>query len=228
MTAGFDVDAAREAAGVLRDGRPVVLLKSRERDSEGNVVLAAQFATASTLRFVAEQAHGLIRLALSDERCEELRLGSVIEDDTQWQPTASITIHNGPVQRRVARRSCSDDPGRDRRLEGAGGVHPARSRVSAARAARWRAPPLRAHRGRARSRAACRVPPRRRDVARHERRRLRGPRKCRERVRRAPRPAARRGRRRRRAPPPEREARRSSGHREPAHRVRGVHGDRLP
>jgi 3,4-dihydroxy 2-butanone 4-phosphate synthase/GTP cyclohydrolase II len=90
--AQFDLDAARAAAAALADGRAIVLAESNDAESEGNVVLAAQFATATTLRFLAENAHGLIRLALDDARCAALRLGPVVDDERQWQPTSSITI----------------------------------------------------------------------------------------------------------------------------------------
>jgi 3,4-dihydroxy 2-butanone 4-phosphate synthase/GTP cyclohydrolase II len=88
----IDLAGARTAAAALADGRPIVLAEGRGEESEGNVVIAAQFATVSTLGFLVENAHGLIRLALSNDRCETLRLGPVVDDERQWQPTSSITI----------------------------------------------------------------------------------------------------------------------------------------
>lgn len=95
MSAGHDhadLEAARGAAAALANGRFVVLVESRAAESEGNLTTAAQFVTPDAVAFMSRNAHGLIRVALSDERCRELNLGPLVEGDQAWQPTTSISF----------------------------------------------------------------------------------------------------------------------------------------
>jgi 3,4-dihydroxy 2-butanone 4-phosphate synthase / GTP cyclohydrolase II len=63
-----------EALEEIRRGRMVVVCDGEDRENEGDLVLAAQFATPEAINFMAKEARGLICLALTDERCDELGL----------------------------------------------------------------------------------------------------------------------------------------------------------
>jgi 3,4-dihydroxy 2-butanone 4-phosphate synthase / GTP cyclohydrolase II len=63
-----------EALEDIRNGRMVVVVDDPDRENEGDLVLAAQFATPEAVNFMATHARGLICLCLTDERCEELGL----------------------------------------------------------------------------------------------------------------------------------------------------------
>jgi 3,4-dihydroxy 2-butanone 4-phosphate synthase/GTP cyclohydrolase II len=63
-----------EALEDFRAGRMVVVCDAEERENEGDLVLAAQFATPEAVNFMAKEARGLICLALTPERCDELGL----------------------------------------------------------------------------------------------------------------------------------------------------------
>jgi 3,4-dihydroxy 2-butanone 4-phosphate synthase/GTP cyclohydrolase II len=52
----------------------VVVCDGEDRENEGDLVLAAQFATPEAINFMAKEARGLICLALTPERCDELGL----------------------------------------------------------------------------------------------------------------------------------------------------------
>src|SRR2546421_8699678 len=52
----------------------VVVVDDPERENEGDLVIAAQFATPEAVNFMATHARGLICLCLTNERCEELGL----------------------------------------------------------------------------------------------------------------------------------------------------------
>jgi 3,4-dihydroxy 2-butanone 4-phosphate synthase/GTP cyclohydrolase II len=52
----------------------VVVCDGEERENEGDLVMAAQFATPEAVNFMAKEARGLICLALTPERCEQLGL----------------------------------------------------------------------------------------------------------------------------------------------------------
>jgi 3,4-dihydroxy 2-butanone 4-phosphate synthase/GTP cyclohydrolase II len=58
----------------IRNGKIVVVVDDPERENEGDLVVAAQFATADAVNFMATHARGLICLCLTAERCEQLGL----------------------------------------------------------------------------------------------------------------------------------------------------------
>jgi 3,4-dihydroxy 2-butanone 4-phosphate synthase/GTP cyclohydrolase II len=63
-----------EAIEDIRAGRMVVVCDDEDRENEGDLVLAAQFATPEAINFMAKEARGLICLALTPQRCDELDL----------------------------------------------------------------------------------------------------------------------------------------------------------
>jgi 3,4-dihydroxy 2-butanone 4-phosphate synthase/GTP cyclohydrolase II len=63
-----------EAVEDIRNGKMVVVVDDPERENEGDLVVAAQFATPDTVNFMATHARGLICLCLTGERCEQLGL----------------------------------------------------------------------------------------------------------------------------------------------------------
>jgi 3,4-dihydroxy 2-butanone 4-phosphate synthase / GTP cyclohydrolase II len=58
----------------IRDGKMVVVCDDPDRENEGDLTLAAQFATPEAINFMAKEGRGLICLALTPERCDELGL----------------------------------------------------------------------------------------------------------------------------------------------------------
>ena len=63
-----------EALEDIRAGRMVVVCDDEDRENEGDLTLAAQFATPENINFMAREARGLICLALTPDRCDELGL----------------------------------------------------------------------------------------------------------------------------------------------------------
>jgi 3,4-dihydroxy 2-butanone 4-phosphate synthase/GTP cyclohydrolase II len=63
-----------EAIEEIRSGRFVVVVDDPDRENEGDLVIAAQFATPDAINFMATHARGLICLCLTGERCDELGL----------------------------------------------------------------------------------------------------------------------------------------------------------
>src|SRR3954453_14181246 len=66
--------AIEEAIEDIRRGRMIVVCDDENRENEGDLVMAAQFATPEAVNFMATHGRGLICLALTDERCQELGL----------------------------------------------------------------------------------------------------------------------------------------------------------
>ncbi len=52
----------------------VVVCDDEDRENEGDLTLAAQFATPEAINFMAKDGRGLICLSLTSERCDELGL----------------------------------------------------------------------------------------------------------------------------------------------------------
>ena len=68
-----------EAIEDIRAGRFVVVVDDPDRENEGDLVIAAQFATPDAINFMATHARGLICLCLTGERCDELGLHPMTE-----------------------------------------------------------------------------------------------------------------------------------------------------
>jgi 3,4-dihydroxy 2-butanone 4-phosphate synthase/GTP cyclohydrolase II len=63
-----------EAIEDIRAGKMVVVCDAPDRENEGDLTMAAQFATPDAVNFMATHGRGLICLALTAERCDELGL----------------------------------------------------------------------------------------------------------------------------------------------------------
>ena len=82
----------------IRGGRFVVVVDAADRENEGDLTIAAQFATPEAINFMAKEARGLICLALTGERCDELGLtpmSAVNEAPHRTAFTESIEAREG-------------------------------------------------------------------------------------------------------------------------------------
>ena len=70
-----------EAIEDIRAGRFVVVVDDPDRENEGDLVIAAQFATPDAINFMATHARGLICLCLTEERCDELGLRPMTDNN---------------------------------------------------------------------------------------------------------------------------------------------------
>ncbi len=87
-----------EAIEDIRAGRMVVVCDDEDRENEGDLVMAAQFATPAAVNFMAKEARGLICLTLTGERCDELGLDLMAaknEDPLKTAFTVSIDARAG-------------------------------------------------------------------------------------------------------------------------------------
>ena len=63
-----------EALEDIRQGKMVVVCDDEDRENEGDLTMAAQFATPESINFMATHGRGLICLSLTPQRCDELGL----------------------------------------------------------------------------------------------------------------------------------------------------------
>ncbi len=71
-----------EAAELYRRGQFVIIVDDEDRENEGDLCIAAEKVTAETVNFMARFGRGLICLALTEERCNELDLPLMVEHNT--------------------------------------------------------------------------------------------------------------------------------------------------
>jgi 3,4-dihydroxy 2-butanone 4-phosphate synthase/GTP cyclohydrolase II len=77
-----------EALAELRAGRMIVIVDDEDRENEGDVMIAAEMATAEAINFMATHARGLICLAITGERADSLELGQMVPQNTSRGRTA--------------------------------------------------------------------------------------------------------------------------------------------
>jgi 3,4-dihydroxy 2-butanone 4-phosphate synthase/GTP cyclohydrolase II len=82
-----------EAIEDIRSGRFVVVVDAADRENEGDLTIAAQFATPEAINFMATNARGLICLSLTPERCDTLGLEQMTErNETPNQTAFTVSI----------------------------------------------------------------------------------------------------------------------------------------
>jgi len=81
-------DDIEEAIRDIKKGKFVILVDDEDRENEGDLVIAAEKVTPQTINFMARHARGLICLALTPERVEELHLPQQAVENTAAFGTA--------------------------------------------------------------------------------------------------------------------------------------------
>ncbi len=87
-----------EAIEEIRAGRMVVVCDDENRENEGDLTMAAQFATPEAINFMAKEGRGLICLSLTSERCDALGLNLMAaknEAPLQTAFTVSVEAREG-------------------------------------------------------------------------------------------------------------------------------------
>ncbi|HEX2643397.1 MAG TPA: bifunctional 3,4-dihydroxy-2-butanone-4-phosphate synthase/GTP cyclohydrolase II [Thermoanaerobaculia bacterium] len=72
----------------FRKGRFVIIVDDEDRENEGDFAIAAERVTPESINFMAKHGRGLICLAMSEERCDELRLPLMVESNNSPFGTA--------------------------------------------------------------------------------------------------------------------------------------------
>jgi 3,4-dihydroxy 2-butanone 4-phosphate synthase/GTP cyclohydrolase II len=76
-----------------RNGRMFILVDDEDRENEGDLVIPAQFATPDAINFMARHARGLICLALTQQRVEQLGLSLMSRHNgTRHQTAFTVSI----------------------------------------------------------------------------------------------------------------------------------------
>jgi len=82
-----------EAIEDIRQGKMVVVVDAADRENEGDLTIAAQFATPEAINFMAKEGRGLICLCLTGDRCDELGLRMMTEhNETPYGTAFTVSI----------------------------------------------------------------------------------------------------------------------------------------
>ncbi|BDF78011.1 bifunctional 3,4-dihydroxy-2-butanone-4-phosphate synthase/GTP cyclohydrolase II [Pyramidobacter piscolens] len=110
-------DTVEEAAAELRAGKIVLVADDENRENEGDMICAAQFASTENVNFMARFARGLICMPMSAECARRLDLPQMVESNTDNHCTAfTVSIDHistatgiSAVERGVTARACVAD-----------------------------------------------------------------------------------------------------------------------
>jgi 3,4-dihydroxy 2-butanone 4-phosphate synthase / GTP cyclohydrolase II len=132
-------DRVEDAIQDIRDGRVVVVADDEDRENEGDLVCAAARVTPEIINFMATHGRGLICLALTPERADELDLWPMTDVNTEAQGTAftvsvdaaakyGVTTGISAGDRAKTIEVCLDPSARPADLRRPGHVFPLRAR----------------------------------------------------------------------------------------------------
>jgi 3,4-dihydroxy 2-butanone 4-phosphate synthase/GTP cyclohydrolase II len=87
------LDPIEDVIAAIGRGDIVVIVDDEDRENEGDFIMAAEFATPEKIAFIVRYSTGVICAPLTDERCDELRLPLMVEQNTESQRTAyTVTV----------------------------------------------------------------------------------------------------------------------------------------
>ena len=90
-------DGIADGLAAIRNGESIVVVDDENRENEGDLICAAQFATPLQINFMATEARGLICLAMEGQRLDALDLPLMVDRNTDSNQTAfTVSVDAGP------------------------------------------------------------------------------------------------------------------------------------
>lgn len=94
-TTQIQLNAIEEAIEDIRQGKVIIVVDDENRENEGDFIAAAEKVTPEMVNFMATHGRGLICVPLTEERCDELDLKMMVENNTvlhHTQFTVSVDL----------------------------------------------------------------------------------------------------------------------------------------
>lgn len=82
------LDSIEKAIADIRAGKLVIVVDDEDRENEGDFICAAEAATPEVINFMTKHGRGLICVPLLEQRCEELKLELMVNNNTALHETA--------------------------------------------------------------------------------------------------------------------------------------------
>ena len=113
----FQFSTVEEALEDLKNGKIILVADDEDRENEGDMICAAEFATTENVNFMATHANGLICMAMSEEICRRLQFPQMVTDNTDNHETAftvsvdyvETTTGISAKERGLTARKCVED-----------------------------------------------------------------------------------------------------------------------
>ena len=84
----FTLDSVQEAIEDIRNGKIVIVVDDETRENEGDMICASECINPELVNFMLKEARGLMCVALTKERCQELNLNLMVKTNTALHQTA--------------------------------------------------------------------------------------------------------------------------------------------
>ncbi|MGB5376539.1 3,4-dihydroxy-2-butanone-4-phosphate synthase [Muriicola sp.] len=91
----IQLNTIEEAIEDIRDGKVIIVVDDENRENEGDFIAAAEKVTPEMINFMAQHGRGLICTPLTEERCGELDLSMMVQNNTvlhHTQFTVSVDL----------------------------------------------------------------------------------------------------------------------------------------
>ncbi len=113
----FQFSTVDEALEDLKNGKIILVADDEDRENEGDMICAAEFATTENVNFMATHAKGLICMPMSEEICRCLQFPQMVTDNTDNHETAftvsvdyvETTTGISAKERGLTARKCVED-----------------------------------------------------------------------------------------------------------------------
>ena len=110
------MNTIKEAIDDIRAGKMVIVVDDEDRENEGDLIIAAEKATPEAVNFIVKNARGLLCVAVTRERAEELELPLMVTNNTEYMRTAftvsvdhkSVTTGISALERAVTIKALSN------------------------------------------------------------------------------------------------------------------------
>lgn len=113
----FQFSTVDKALEDLKNGKIILVADDEDRENEGDMICAAEFATTENVNFMATHAKGLICMPMSEEICRRLQFPQMVTDNTDNHETAftvsvdyvETTTGISAKERGLTARKCVED-----------------------------------------------------------------------------------------------------------------------
>ena len=125
-----------EALEDLRAGKIILVTDDEDRENEGDMICAAQFATTENVNLMASVAKGLICMPMSEEFCRKLQIPQMVSENTDNHETAfTVSIDHvdtttgiSAEERGFTARACVDDDAKPQDFRRPGHMFPLKAK----------------------------------------------------------------------------------------------------
>lgn len=132
----FQYDKVEQALEDLRNGKIILCTDDEDRENEGDLIMAAEFATTETVNFIATYAKGLICMPADSANLKRLNLPQMVADNTDNHSTAfTVSIDHidtttgvSAEERAYTMRKCADPTSKPEDFRRPGHVFPLEAR----------------------------------------------------------------------------------------------------